>query len=130
MNHDLHPAVAMCIIPAALLLHAGVLTASELPAKAPDIGHMMPLYEVAMIERICSSPRYRKKINRSRKQCAREMAKVVSRCTADHQARFPRASNKKGGGRLGYRSFATGYERCLKHRHAALAMLGRKRATR
>lgn len=89
-----------------------------LSRKTPGIHHLMPLYEIAIIERTCSNDAYQADIKKSRDDCARELFKVVSSCTADHQMKYPRADNRRVGARLNHASFAALYQKCLKGRYA------------
>jgi len=121
MNHVNQLLAAILTTLAAFLFLPGNTVAGELSVKAPDVGHMLPLYEVAIIERVCSDETYKTEIKKSRNECAKEMFKVVSECTADHQSKFPRSDNEKVGQRLDYREFSTLYKQCLKGRYAVLA---------
>ena len=82
-----------------------------------DMEHLMPLYEIWVLERMCSKPRYRTEIGQSRMSCIRSVRDVLPPCSAEYRKKIPRNDSKEIGERLRYRDFMAGYTRCLKARY-------------
>jgi hypothetical protein len=83
-----------------------------------EMEHLMPLYEIWILDWMCSNPRYRNEIRSSRMDCIREVRNVLPRCNGEYRMKIPRNDSKAIGGRLRYRDFVAGYTRCLKKQHA------------
>ena len=100
-----------------LVLSAVAASASQSDALSPqlaDVGHMLPLYEAAMVSRLCSSRALKIDSPASRKACVQAVYPLIENCSRVLHRKFPRADNARRDGRLDHRSFATSYLSCLR----------------
>ena len=100
-----------------LLLSAVAASASRsdaLPLQLPDAGQMLPLYEAAMVSRLCADRASKTDSPASRKACVQAVYPLVENCSRQLHRQFPRADNARRDGRLDHRSFAASYLRCLR----------------
>jgi hypothetical protein len=90
-------------------------------ARQTEMEHLMPLYEIWVLDRLCSNPRYQSEIGQSRMSCIRESRAGLPRCNAKYRTKIPRNDSQEINGRLRYRDFVAGFTSCLKersgHRH-------------
>ncbi len=102
---------ALLVLPSVI---AFASRSDALSSQLPDVGHMLPLYEAAMVSRLCSGNA--SKIDRptARKACVQAVFPLVETCSRALHRKFPRADNARRDGRLDHRSFAARYLRCLR----------------
>lgn len=92
------------------------------PAAAEPPGashHVMPLYEIAMVSRLCASPDFETNAGESPDDCARAIYPFAKACTSAYHGKFPRGDDAEVGGRLSHRNFAAAYLRCLRGQYQA-----------
>ena len=82
-----------------------------------EMEHLMPLYEIWILDWVCSNPRYRSEMGISRMDCIREVRDVLPHCNGEYRRKIPRNDSKAIGERLRYRDFMAGYTRCVKKNH-------------
>jgi len=90
----------------------------ELSRQLPDAGPIMPLFEIAMISRLCGRSDFQKQIGKSRNECSKAVYSVRQECTKSFHRKFPRGDNAKVDGRMSFQGFAAGYMQCLKDQYA------------
>ncbi len=107
-----------CLCLAALLvLSSFTATGAQtdgLSPQLPDVGHMLPLYEAAMVSRLCAGSALETEGPAARKACVQAVYPLVENCSRALHRKFPRADNARRDGRLDHRSFAASYLRCLR----------------
>jgi hypothetical protein len=86
----------------------------RLSQRKADIGPVMPLYEVAMVSRLCADAEFRERTGADGRDCARALYSRAENCTVAFHDRFPRGDDAEIDGRLSHRNFAEGYLRCLR----------------
>ena len=79
-----------------------------------EMGHLMPLYEIWVLDRLCSNTRYQAEVGQSRMKCIRRARADLPHCTNEYRRKIPRNDSREIDGRLRYRDFMAGYTRCLK----------------
>ncbi len=88
--------------------------------EPPGASHrIMPLYEIAMVSRLCASPDLRANAGGSPEDCARAVYPFAKPCTSEYHDKFPRGDDAEVGGRLSHRNFAAAYLRCLRVHYLA-----------
>jgi hypothetical protein len=82
-----------------------------------EMEHLMPLYEIWILDWMCSNPRYQGEFGSSRMNCIRAVRNVLPHCNAEYRKKIPRNDSQATGERLRYRDFMAGYTRCLEQRN-------------
>ncbi len=89
------------------------LASQNLERKLDDVAEVMPLYEVAVISRLCSDRELQLATGKSRDACVKQVYSLRQACSEFYQRKFPRADNAKVDGRLDHAGFARGFAQCL-----------------
>lgn len=107
-----------CLVILFLSTHAAAFAMQGLNAdQQTDMDHLMPLYEIWILDWVCSNPRYQIEIQSSRMDCIRRVRNVLPECSGEYRTKIPRNDSKAVGKRLRYRDFMAGFTRCLKNRY-------------
>lgn len=94
---------------------------TELPRARRDTGPAMPLMEISLISRACRKPAFQAAVGLQGDECAKAMFRVKRECTRSFHRKFPRGDNQEVDGRLAFRRFFDGYEKCLRKKFAKKA---------
>jgi hypothetical protein len=107
--------VWVCHIAAAgVLMPALAFAAIEQSTGQTEMEHLMPLYEIWILDRLCSSTRYQAETGLSKMSCIRQTRNELSHCAQRFRNKIPRNDSQEIDGRLRYRDFIAGFTRCLK----------------
>jgi hypothetical protein len=128
-------AVALCAISVLSTAHAGggdrgardrdvwqsprvARERTTLPRARRDTGPTMPLMEISLIARACRRPAFQSAVGMRGDECAKAMFQVKRKCTQAFHRKFPRGDNREIDGRLTFKKFFSGYEKCLRTQYA------------
>lgn len=110
---------------AAYMLMPGIAFATgSHSVRQTEMEHLMPLYEIWLLDKLCSSPRYQAETGRSRFSCIRQTRYELPHCTDIYRGKLPRNDNQEINGRLRYRDFIAGFTRCLKEQARRRVQMG------
>ena len=79
---------------------------------------MMPMFEIAMISRLCKSAEFQAQIGKARSDCSKAVYQVRQVCTKAFHDKFPRADDAEVDGRMSFRNFSADYMQCLENSYA------------